>query len=253
MVGVGQQRKVESHHLRPGAVVLRGVVGHAEDGGTGCFEFRGSVTEPLPFERSAGGVRLRYHQTTAHFPNRSPRVVRGRGRVVSKSGAPFPLEQWITSLGAQRSYCEGLTRTLPALDEQHDFGFATRAIHAGQRPDPETGARAMPIYATTSFVFEDAQHAADLFALQNWGNIYTRIGNPTNAAFEERMASLEGGLRIGPSVQVAGGHDVIAEAVVRIAMSCAACPEPVATAPRPPSSDAILSSKAALVGLPILV
>jgi O-acetylhomoserine (thiol)-lyase len=81
-----------------------------------------------------------------------------------------------------------------ALDDQHDFGFATRAIHAGQRPDPETGARAMPIYATTSFVFEDAQHAADLFALQNWGNIYTRIGNPTNAAFEERMASLEGGL-----------------------------------------------------------
>jgi O-acetylhomoserine (thiol)-lyase len=74
------------------------------------------------------------------------------------------------------------------------YGFATRAIHAGQRPDPETGARAMPIYATTSFVFEDAQAAADLFALQNFGNIYTRIGNPTNAAFEERMASLEGGL-----------------------------------------------------------
>lgn len=74
------------------------------------------------------------------------------------------------------------------------YGFSTRAIHAGQRPDPETGARAMPIYATTSFVFEDAQTAADLFALQTFGNIYTRIGNPTNAAFEERMASLEGGL-----------------------------------------------------------
>ncbi|MGH9199116.1 MAG: aminotransferase class I/II-fold pyridoxal phosphate-dependent enzyme, partial [Acidimicrobiia bacterium] len=74
------------------------------------------------------------------------------------------------------------------------YGFATRAIHAGQRPDPETGARAMPIYATTSFVFEDAQTAADLFALQTYGNIYTRIGNPTNAAFEERMAALEGGL-----------------------------------------------------------
>ncbi|HJU80473.1 MAG TPA: O-acetylhomoserine aminocarboxypropyltransferase/cysteine synthase family protein [Acidimicrobiia bacterium] len=74
------------------------------------------------------------------------------------------------------------------------YGFATRAIHAGQRPDPETGARAMPIYASTSFVFEDAQTAADLFALQTFGNIYTRIGNPTNAAFEERMASLEGGL-----------------------------------------------------------
>ncbi len=80
------------------------------------------------------------------------------------------------------------------MSSEHEFGFDTRAIHAGQRPDPETGARAMPIYATTSFVFEDAQHAADLFALQTYGNIYTRIGNPTTAAFEERMASLEGGL-----------------------------------------------------------
>lgn len=80
------------------------------------------------------------------------------------------------------------------MSEEHRFGFDTRAIHAGQRPDPETGARAMPIYATTSFVFEDAQHAADLFSLQNFGNIYTRIGNPTTASFEERMASLEGGL-----------------------------------------------------------
>ena len=75
-----------------------------------------------------------------------------------------------------------------------EFGFDTRSIHAGQRPDPETGARAMPIYQTTSYVFEDPQQAADLFALQSFGNIYTRIGNPTNAAFEERMASLEGGL-----------------------------------------------------------
>ena len=78
--------------------------------------------------------------------------------------------------------------------KDHEFGFTTRAVHAGQRPDPETGARAMPIYATTSFVFDDVQHAADLFALQTYGNIYTRIGNPTTAAFEERMASLEGGL-----------------------------------------------------------
>lgn len=80
------------------------------------------------------------------------------------------------------------------MSEPPPYGFATRAVHAGQRPDPETGARAMPIYATTSFVFEDAQTAADLFALQTYGNIYTRIGNPTTAAFEERMASLEGGL-----------------------------------------------------------
>jgi O-acetylhomoserine (thiol)-lyase len=76
----------------------------------------------------------------------------------------------------------------------HEYGFGTRSIHAGQRPDPETGARAMPIYATTSYVFDDAKHAADLFALQTFGNIYTRIGNPTTAAFEERMASLEGGI-----------------------------------------------------------
>ena len=74
------------------------------------------------------------------------------------------------------------------------FGFDTRSIHAGQRPDPETGARAMPIYQTTSYVFDDPQHAADLFALQTFGNIYTRIGNPTTAALEERVASLEGGI-----------------------------------------------------------
>lgn len=77
---------------------------------------------------------------------------------------------------------------------ESQYGFETRAVHAGQRPDPETGARAMPIYATSSYVFEDVQHAADLFALQTFGNIYTRLSNPTTAGFEERVASLEGGL-----------------------------------------------------------
>jgi O-acetylhomoserine (thiol)-lyase len=79
-------------------------------------------------------------------------------------------------------------------DDDHVFGFATLAVHAGQRPDPVTGARAMPIYQTTSYVFEDTDHAAELFALQTFGNIYTRIMNPTNAAFEERVAALEGGI-----------------------------------------------------------
>ncbi len=74
------------------------------------------------------------------------------------------------------------------------FGFNTRALHAGQRPDPVTGARAVPIYQTTSYVFEDTDHAAALFNLQRFGNIYTRIMNPTNAVFEERMAALEGGV-----------------------------------------------------------
>jgi O-acetylhomoserine (thiol)-lyase len=78
--------------------------------------------------------------------------------------------------------------------EDRRWGMRTRAIHAGARPDPTTGARAVPIYQTTSFVFEDVEDAADLFALQKYGNIYTRIGNPTVAAFEERVASLEGGI-----------------------------------------------------------
>jgi O-acetylhomoserine (thiol)-lyase len=74
------------------------------------------------------------------------------------------------------------------------WGFRTRAVHAGGRPDATTGARAVPIYQTTSFVFEDVADAADLFALQKYGNIYTRIANPTVASFEERMASLEGAI-----------------------------------------------------------
>ena len=78
--------------------------------------------------------------------------------------------------------------------EERSFGFNTRSLHAGQRPDPATGARAVPIYQTTSYVFEDSQHAAELFGLQRFGNIYTRIMNPTNAVLEERIASLEGGI-----------------------------------------------------------
>ena len=76
----------------------------------------------------------------------------------------------------------------------HQWGFRTRALHAGAQPDPYSGARAVPIYQSTSFVFEDTDDAADLFALQKYGTIYTRISNPTVAAFEERVASLEGGI-----------------------------------------------------------
>ena len=81
---------------------------------------------------------------------------------------------------------------MPAQDRQ--FGFRTRALHAGTPPDPQTGARALPIYLSSSFVFDSTEHAAELFALRTYGNIYSRIGNPTVAAFEEKMASLEGGL-----------------------------------------------------------
>ncbi|MFN3349839.1 O-acetylhomoserine aminocarboxypropyltransferase [Pseudorhodoplanes sp.] len=82
-------------------------------------------------------------------------------------------------------------------------GFATLSIHAGAQPDPTTGARATPIYQTTSYVFDDVEHAASLFGLQAFGNIYTRIGNPTCAVLEERIAALEGGTA---GLATASGH-----------------------------------------------
>ena len=77
---------------------------------------------------------------------------------------------------------------------ERQFGFNTRALHQGYQPDPTTGARAVPIYQSTSFVFQNSDHAAALFALQQFGNIYTRIMNPTTAVLEERVASLENGV-----------------------------------------------------------
>jgi O-acetylhomoserine (thiol)-lyase len=82
-------------------------------------------------------------------------------------------------------------------------GFATLAVHAGAKPDPTTGARATPIYQTTSYVFDNVEHAASLFGLQAFGNIYTRIMSPTSAVLEERMAALEGGTA---GLAVASGH-----------------------------------------------
>ena len=84
--------------------------------------------------------------------------------------------------------------------QDHIFGFSTRALHAGHRPDSDTRSRAVPIYQTTSYVFDDTEHAANLFNLQRFGNIYTRIMNPTTAVFEERVAALElgvGALAVG--------------------------------------------------------
>jgi O-acetylhomoserine (thiol)-lyase len=82
-------------------------------------------------------------------------------------------------------------------------GFNTLAVHAGAKPDPATGARATPIYQTTSYVFDDADHAASLFGLKAFGNIYTRIMNPTQAVLEERVAALEGGTA---ALATASGH-----------------------------------------------
>src|SRR5512134_2194325 len=88
-------------------------------------------------------------------------------------------------------------------DQTKSPGFATLAVHAGATPDPSTGARVTPIYQTTSFVFNDAEHAASLFGLQAFGNIYTRIGNPTQVVLEQRIAALEGGTA---ALAVASGH-----------------------------------------------
>ncbi len=94
------------------------------------------------------------------------------------------------------------------------FGFATRQLHAGQQPDPTTKARAVPIYQTSSYVFDSAEHAANLFALKEPGNIYTRIMNPTSDVFERRMASLEGG---SGALAVASGHAAQAQAIFALA------------------------------------
>src|SRR5271154_4137637 len=95
-----------------------------------------------------------------------------------------------------------------------ELGFETRQIHAGTQPDPATNARAIPIYQTTSYVFRDTEHAAALFGLQELGNIYTRIMNPTQAAFEDRVASLEGGVA---ALAVASGEAAETIALLNLA------------------------------------
>lgn len=99
-------------------------------------------------------------------------------------------------------------------DSTPNWSFETRQIHAGQVPDPTTGARALPIYQTTSYVFKDTDHAANLFALKEFGNIYTRIMNPTQDVVEQRLASLEGGVG---ALLVASGQAAETIAILNIA------------------------------------
>ncbi|HHW04147.1 MAG TPA: homocysteine synthase [Thermoanaerobacterales bacterium] len=95
-----------------------------------------------------------------------------------------------------------------------NYRFNTLALHAGQEPDPTTGSRAVPIYQTTSYVFRNTLHAADLFALKEEGNIYTRISNPTQDVFEKRMAALEGGVG---ALAFSSGQAAITTAILNIA------------------------------------
>ncbi len=86
------------------------------------------------------------------------------------------------------------------------FRLGTTALHAGQVPDPTTGSRAVPIYQTSSYVFKNTEHAANLFGLRELGNIYTRLMNPTTDVFEKRMAAIEGGTGAIATASGAGSH-----------------------------------------------
>jgi len=107
-----------------------------------------------------------------------------------------------------------LTRPSTMEEQVSEWGFETRQIHAGTSADTATGARAIPIYQTTSYVFRDTEHAAALFGLSELGNIYTRIMNPTQSAFEERIASLEGGVA---ALAVASGSSAETLAILNLA------------------------------------
>ena len=99
------------------------------------------------------------------------------------------------------------------MSSERVFGFSTRQLHSGQVSDPTTGSRALPIYQTTSFQFRDTEHAANLFALRELGNIYTRIGNPTTDVLEQRLANLEGGVA---AMAASSGHAAQAMAILTL-------------------------------------
>src|SRR4051812_16548835 len=94
------------------------------------------------------------------------------------------------------------------------FGFSTRQLHAGYSPDPTTGSRAVPLYQTTSYQFRNTEHAANLFALKELGNIYTRIMNPTTDVLEQRIADLEGGVA---GLAASSGHAAQVMAILTLA------------------------------------
>src|ERR1041385_3267849 len=101
----------------------------------------------------------------------------------------------------------------PMLTTERQFGFSTRQLHAGYDPEPTTGSRAVPIYQTTAYDLQSTDRAARLFALQEAGNIYTRIGNPTSNVVERRIADLEGGVG---AVETSSGHAAQTTAILAI-------------------------------------
>lgn len=102
---------------------------------------------------------------------------------------------------------------MTAQETQRQFGFSTRQLHAGHQPDTDTGSRAVPIYQTTSYIFKSTEHAANLFALKEQGNVYTRIMNPTTNVLEQRIASLEGGVA---ALAASSGHAAQLQAILTL-------------------------------------
>ena len=143
----------------------------------------------------AGSEELADRAARARQGRRAPRDRRAvRPRLLpAGGGAPDADDSALPRAPARPEESDARWNSAAASKKPRDFGFETRQVHAGQRPDPNTGARAVPIYQTTSYVFEDPESAAAYFNLQEYGNTYSRIMNPTVAVFEERMASLEGG------------------------------------------------------------
>ena len=132
--------------------------------------------------------------------NRCPKIEFGRlGGELSWSG----VNSGIIRNRAAQPPTDRRTKPRPLPQANLEYGFATRAVHAGAAPDPTTGARSTPIYQTTAYVFDDVDHAASLFNLHNFGYIYSRLTNPTVSVLEERVASLEGGRA---AVAAASGH-----------------------------------------------
>ena len=132
--------------------------------------------------------------------NRCPKIEFGRlGGELSWSG----VNSGIIQNRPPAAPLQRRVKTRPAPSHNLDYGFETRAIHAGAAPDPTTGARSTPIYQTTAYVFDDVDHAASLFNLHNFGYIYSRLTNPTVSVLEERIAALEGGRA---AVAASSGH-----------------------------------------------
>src|SRR5262249_5710472 len=181
----------------PGPASWQSCIGSASPGPS---QPRSSGAEPRPpFDGKAfvpsSSARSRPRASTPPVPTARTRTPTSKPSASHAGSADGHCRsRCVLTLSQRTGRARGAPLALPVMLEARQFGFDTLAVHAGQRPDPVTGSRAVPIYQTGAYVFEDTEHAANLFALQRFGNIYSRIMNPTVAVFEERIAALENGI-----------------------------------------------------------